>query len=241
MTIRPILIALVLFNFHFGSTAQSILKGKIYEAETDSIIGAVNISNLTTKQSARSGSNGGYTIAGTEGEKVVFSITGFRPDTVIITYSMLLTQYDITLRRQFISLNPVKVVSSYQADSVSRRNYYNYVYEKQPGITGRNRPANGVGIVLSPLSFFSHEARQKRQLKKRLIKEEQEYYIDRSFPAEWVQQITGLQGDSLSLFMYRYRPGYSFCRKTSREKMLVYINDKLKEFKKPAYNMDSHY
>ena len=232
MLIRPILIALLLFNFYSDAAAQSVLKGKIYEGETDAVLSAVNIYNVNSKQSARSDINGEYTIAVTEGERVIFSITGFRPDTVIATYSMLLTQYDVALHRQFVLLKPVSVTGSYRDDSLARRRYYNYLYEKQPGITGRNRPADGVGIVLSPLSYFSGEARQKRQLKKRLIKEEHEYYIDRCFPAVWVEQLTGLHGDSLSLFMYRYRPDYSFCRKTSREKMLIYINDKLKEFKK---------
>ena len=240
MISRPLFITSFLFSFYFDSSAQSLLKGKIYEAGTDSIMTAVNIYNLKTKQSARPDIGGNYQITGTEGEQVVFSITGFRPDTVTITYSLLLTQYDVTLYRQVLLLKPVNVVSSYQADSLVRRNYYGYIYEKQPGITGRNRPADGVGVVVSPLSYFSHEARQKRQLKKRLIEEEREYYIDRSFPVEWIEQLTSLHGDSLSLFMYRYRPSYSFCRKTSREKMVIYINDKLKEFKKAGLPYNIH-
>jgi len=224
-----------------GINAQSILKGKIYEAQTDSAIAAVNVYNLNTKQFARSGINGNYTIAAAEGEQLVFSMTGFNPDTVIVTYSMLLTQYDVTLYKQIITLKNVTVTSSYMADSMARRNYYSHIYEKQPGITGRNTPANGFGISVSPFSYFSHEAQQKRQLKKRLIKQEQENYVDRCFPIEWVANLTGLRGDSLSRFMSLYRPSYSFCRKNSREKMLFYINDKLKdyindklkEFKKP--------
>ena len=231
MIFRPILIISLLLIFCSNINAQSFLKGKIYEAETDSAIAAVNVYNLNTKQSVRSGFPG-YTISASEGEKVVFSMAGFQADTITVVYSMLLTQYDVTLYKQVILLKPVTVTNSYQADSLARRNYYSYVYEKQPGITGRNRPAEGFGVVLSPLSYFSHEARQKRQLKKQLVKQEREDYIDRSFPAEWVAQLTSLHGDSLSLFIYRYRPTYSFCRKTSREKMLIYINDKLKEFKK---------
>ena len=233
MILRSIVTALLLLTL-CEINAQAIVKGKIYEAQTDSVIAAVNVYNLNTKQSARSGINGNYAIAAAEGEQLVFSMAGFNADTVTVTYSMLLTQYDVTLHKQVITLRTVTVTSSYQADSLARRNYYSHVYEKQPGITGRNTPANGFGVVLSPLSFFSHEARQKRHLKKRLIKEEQEDYIDRSFPIQWVERLTNLHGDSLYRFMARYRPSYSFCRKSSREKMLLYINDKLKEFKNPA-------
>ena len=208
-----------------------MLKGKIYEAQTESVMAAVNVYNLNTKQIARSGMDGNYLIVAAEGERLVFSMTGFNPDTVTVTFSMLLTQYDVTLQRQIVTLKNVTVTSSYQADSLARRNYYSNIYEKQPGITGRNTPANGFGISLSPISYFLHDARQKRQLKKRLIKQEQENYVDRCFPVDWVARLTGLRGDSLFRFMSLYRPSYSFCRKNSREQMLLYVNEKFKEFK----------
>ena len=210
-----------------------MLKGKIYEAQTDSSIAAVNVYNLHTKQLVRSGIGGNYAIAAAEDQQIVFSMTGFKPDTVTVTYSMLLTQYDVTLYKQVVVLKNVTVISSYEVDSMERRNYYSNIYEKQPGITGRNTPASGFGISLSPFSYFSSEARQKRQLKKRLIKQEQEDYIDRCFPVEWVANLTGLRGDSLSRFMTLYRPSISFCREKSRQEILYYISDKFKEFKKP--------
>jgi hypothetical protein len=231
MMIFRLLIASLLFSICCDINGQNVLKGKIYEAQTDSTIAAVNVYNLNTKQISRSGMDGNYLIAATEDDRLVFSMTGFKPDTVTVTYSMLLTQYDVTLYRQIVILKNVTVTSSYQADSLARRNYYDNIYEKQPGITGRNTPAHGFGISFSPVSYFSHDARQKRQLKKRLIKQEQETYVDRCFPVDWVARLTGLRGDSLFRFMALYRPSYSFCRKNSKEQMLFYISDKFKEFK----------
>ena len=233
MIFRLIATTLFLFSICSQVKAQLIVKGKIYDAETDSVIVAVNVYNLNTKQSARSGTDGNYAIAAAEGERLVFSITGFKPDTVTVIYHMLLIQNDVTLRKQIVTLKNVTVTSSYMADSLERRNYYSNIYEKQPGITGRNTPSTGFGISVSPLSYFSYRAKQKRQLKKRLIRQEEEEYVDRSFPVEWVARLTGLRGDSLSRFMTLYRPSYSFCRKNTKEKMLLYISDKFKEFKKP--------
>jgi hypothetical protein len=226
-----LLIASLLLSICCDIHGQHVLKGKIYEAQTDSVIAAVNVYNLNTKRSAHSGRDGNYVIAATEDDRLVFSMTGFKPDTVTVTYSMLLTQHDVTLYTQVVTLKNVTVTSSYQADSLARRNYYSNIYEKQAGITGRNTPANGFGITLSPFSYFSHEAHQKRQLKKRLIKQEEENYVDRCFPVDWVAKLTGLSGDSLFRFMSLYRPSYSFCRKNSREQMLLYVNEKFKEFK----------
>jgi hypothetical protein len=231
MTFRPILILLLLLNQCFEIIAQDKVKGKIYEAQTDSTIRGVNVYNLNTKLSIRSGSDGSYTITAAEGDRIVFSITGYKPDTATVIYSMLLALHDVTLQKEIITLKNVTVTSSYQMDSLARRNYYNQVFAKQPGITGRNTPSHGVGISLSPFSYFSRETKQKRLLKKRLIKQEEEIYVDRSFPIEWVSKVTGLRGDSLIRFMTLYRPSYKFCRNNNREKMLIYINDKLKEFK----------
>ena len=232
MIFRPTLILLLLLNIFFEIDAQDNVKGKIYDAQTDSTIAEVNVFNLNTKQSVRSGSDGSYTIAASEGDRIMFSRIGFMPDTATVIYSMLLALHDVTLYKEIITLRNVTVTSSYQKDSLSRRNFYSDIYARQPGITGLNTPSYGFGVSVSPLSYFSYRAKQKRQLKKRLLKQEEESYVDRSFPKEWVSKLTGLRGDSLSRFMMLYRPSYKFCRENNREKMLLYVNDKLKEFKK---------
>jgi hypothetical protein len=140
---------------------------------------------------------------------------------------------DITLKPKPIVLEEVKLTTrSYQLDSMERRAYYSNIWDRRnAGITGGHTPG-GVGISLSPLSFFSRESKQKRQLKKRLARYEEEAFIEHSFPSAWVQRLTGLKGDSLRLFLYRYRPSYAFCRKTDELGMIVYINDRLKEFRR---------
>lgn len=232
MLLRPIQLALLFFTVSAGIYGQTIVKGKVYEAITDSVIKGVNVFNLNTKQSFRTDVDGSYSITAAEGEQLVFSIVGYRPDTVTVEFSMLLTQHDVTLYREVISLKNVTVTSSYSADSLARRNYYSDAYNL-PGITGRNTPQHGFGVSVSPFSYFSYRAKQQRQLKKKLIKQEQEYYVDRAFPKAWVAAVTGLTGDSLTRFMVLYRPSYSFCRKSSKEQMLIYVSEKLKEFKKP--------
>ena len=231
MNFRPTLILLLLLNTCFEIAAQDNVKGKIYEAQTDSTISGVNVFNLNTKQSVRSGSDGSYAIAASEGDRIMFSRVGFKPDTATVIHSMLLALYEVTLYKEIITLKNVTVTSSYQMDSLTRRNFYSDIYARQPGITGLNTPSYGFGISVSPLSYFSYRAKQKRQLKKRLLKQEEESYVDRSFPKEWVSKLTGLRGDSLSRFMMLYRPSYKFCRENNREKMLLYISDKLKQFK----------
>lgn len=233
MTLRRAnLLYLLLFVSVTGSS-QQFLTGKVYEASTDSVLPGVSVFNVKTNEIIRSGQDGSYSIAASENDRVIFSMAGFTPDTITVVFHMLLVPQDVTLSIRAVLLTGVTVTGSYSADSLARRNAYRNIYDSLTGITGRNRPTDGFGISISPLSYFSKKAKRQRELKKRLIKDEQDSYIDHSFPVEWVQRLTGLQGDSLNLFMYRYRPSYEFCRKTDRTGMLVYINDKLKEFRKP--------
>lgn len=213
--------------------AQQKVSGKIYSQETDSIIPFSTVSNRHTRHSFYAAKDGAYSIAASEGDTLIFSSSGFKPKTVVVEYYMLLTEYDVALQTKVITLAPVKVQSSYSRDSAERREYYADAFKKKPGITGRNGPDDGVGVSISPLSFFSSKSKSERELKKRLLREDKEDFIDRSFPPELVKQLTGLHDDSLVQFLYRYRPSYKFSRKTNRTQMIIYINDKFKEFKNP--------
>jgi len=233
---RSILVVLMLMSYSRSLSAQQHVQGRIYSAITDSVIPAATVYNKKLKMARYAARDGSYRIFADEGDTLIFSAAGFIPDTVPVLFHLLLTPYDVTLARKVILLESVKVTSSYQKDSMERHNYYEAIFKKQPGITGYNGPEKGFGVVLSPLSYFSNASKQKRVLKRRLLLQDQEDYIDRAFPKEWVQRLTGLEGDSLHLFLYSYRPSYAFCRKNDRMGMMLYINDKLKEFRRPKKN-----
>jgi hypothetical protein len=233
MTCRHLLVLVLLLNGSAFLFAQQQVEGRIYSAATDSLIGSVIVYNKSQKLVKSSRRDGYYSVTAVEGDTLIFSATGFLSDTTVVQLHMLLTRYDVTLQLRIVTLQNVKVVSTYRQDSLQRRIDYRNIYKKQPGVTGFNAPADGFGVVLSPVSYFSKKAKNIRTLKKRLLKGEQDDYVDRSFPKEWVSRLTGLKDDSLRLFMYQYRPSYNFCRKTDRSGMLIYVNDKLKEFLKP--------
>jgi hypothetical protein len=233
---RPTAILIFLFLFRLpGVSAQTTIQGKIYDGKTDSLLPGVTIMNITGKSFLLSDKNGQYSISARENDLLVFSYSGYAPDTIPVENYMFYTRFDVTLKPKPLELKAVTVVSTnYHTDSLNRSVYYSYILNKrEPGITGRNTPG-GFGISLSPLSHFSKESKQRRTLKKRLAQEEKDSYIDHLFNGELVKRLTRLEGDSLRLFMYNKRPSYEFCRKSSPEEMIVYISDSLKEFRKPA-------
>ena len=228
---RIFIIFIIIISTYQGVCQQ--VSGRVFAGETDSVLRYASILNLNSRAVSVSGTDGRYAIAASEGDSLMFSAIGYIPDTVKVEFHMLHTQLDISLPQRIISLGMVRVISDYSADSLARREYYKHIY-RQPGITGYNRPQYGFGISISPISHFSRESKQKRLLKKRLLMQERDAYIDLAFPVEWVERLTGLHGDSLRMFMYRYRPSYDFCRSSDRTGMLVYINDRLREFRKPS-------
>jgi len=122
-------------------------------------------------------------------------------------------------------------LSNYQLDSIQRKEDYAWLDQTHKvRLAGDQTPTDGVGIGFSPVTYFSSEQKDLRQLRQRVKSEEKDFYIDSRFPPSYVSMVTGLKGDSLQLFMVTYRPTYKFSRNASNEDILLYINEKLKVF-----------
>ncbi|MBO9618192.1 MAG: hypothetical protein J7539_04065 [Niabella sp.] len=221
---------LMLFTATAFSQTKTYLKGNIFLYSNDSPVPGATITNLSTKKSSVSTSAGTYEIPASNKDIVIFSASGLKSDTVKVEEQLLKTGYDVGLTVDGTMLKNVTVSSSYQLDSLRRRGDYSKIYEKQPGLTGGNTPQAGFGLVLSPISYFSKNAKKTRQFRKRLAKEEEDAYIDYVFSPMWVSKLTGLKDDSLHLFLYKYRPSYEMARALDRPSMIAYINDRYKEF-----------
>ncbi|WP_290797001.1 carboxypeptidase-like regulatory domain-containing protein [Flavihumibacter sp. UBA7668] len=212
------------------SIAQQQLSGTIFDATTDSTLQDVFIINLNSNQTTVVSKSGRYNIPAAEGNRIVFTAIGYEPDTLKVEFHMFVTGYDISLKQRYNLLKTVVVTErDYQTDSLERREAYRHILDDPlPGITGRNTPSSGFGVVLSPASFFSSKSKQERELKKKLLYNEKVAYVDFKFSRSFVQRYTGLKGDSLQTFLLRFRPSYEFCRQSNQEDMINYINEKLK-------------
>ena len=214
---------------------QRPLAGKITKKASNEIIAGASISNQTKHVYNVSDMGGNYRIAATEGDTLIFSSAGYLPDTIIIQTIDLVSGLYVSLTPFFVALPSVTVSeNAYQADSIKRREEYSFILDKKHPVklVNEKRVGDAPGLNFSPIGYFSTREKQKRRLKKRLIQQEEDYYIDYKFSAERVSQLSGLKGDSLKTFVKLYRPSYEFCRKTDNQLMLVYINDKLKLFMK---------
>lgn len=217
-----------------SSTAQQTLTGKIRRRSSNEIVPSVSVINISQKRTNVSDMGGNYKIPAKIGDTITFSSAGYLPDTAIVGKWMFDEKegYMVALQPHVVALPSVEVdeASNYRLDSLKRREEYAWVYPThRRRLVGSETPV-GFGIVISPLDYFGKRETQKRRLRKRLKQEEIDYYIDFRFPAPYVSRVTGLQGDSLRIFMYRYRPTYKFCREASNQDILLYINESLKKY-----------
>ncbi len=224
----------LLLFFSCEGFAQRSFMGKIHKKGGPELLMYVTIQNRNKQKFNESDMGGNFKIAAEQGDTVLFTSAGYKPDTVIVSAYMLAEPFDIYMEPHVVTLAAVRVgsLSNYQMDSLERWKDYDWLAPKAKiKLTDKERHGDGVGISFSP-QFKTDEDKQKARLKKRLEEEEQEFYIDFRFSKEYVTRLTHFQGDTLQRFMKEYRPVYSFCRDASSQDMLLYVNDCLKKFKK---------
>jgi len=139
---RCITTFLVMVFILSAAGAQQLLKGKIYDKQTDSVLVATTIFNATKKVYALSAREGDYSIDAREGDKIIFTSVGYLPDTVKVLNYMIDAGYDVTMTLKNSLLKNVTVKSaSYQQDSLNR--CFLQPAQKRNGIKNRSAKRRG--------------------------------------------------------------------------------------------------
>jgi hypothetical protein len=226
----------LLLGLSIKGNAQQFLTGKVYVKGSSDTLISVSIHNITTQRYDLSDEDGSFRIQAVPGNHIAFSSVGHKTDTITVTASDLTASYPVYLEIKPQTLQAARVeYSNYQLDSMDRRKEYSWIYDH--GSERRfeqDRKGDGVGVSMNIFRNTSTEAKQRERLEKRLLREEQDYYVDFRYNKEYVAKITHLQGDSLKAFMKKFRPSYDYCRKAATVDILVYINDCYKQYVKPA-------
>jgi hypothetical protein len=218
-------------------TTKQNLHGRIKRQLTTEVLPNVSVFNLTISKINRSDAGGNYRIDARPGDTIIFSSAGYLPDTNYVATWMFEEQdgYNIYLRPNIVSLPSAFVdqLSNYEKDSLLRREEEAWIYRQhQDAVISDTNFTQGFGLSFD-LNFYSKQQKEKRRLRKRLDKEEKDFFIDFRCPPAFIERITGLHDDSLRLFLLHYRPSYDFCRKASTEDIFLYINDQVKKYRHP--------
>jgi len=152
----------------------------------------------------------------------------------------------IELEPKIISLKTVTVHGDldFKADSIRNRaawaKQFNYtgptVMDAFRGSTN-GQPFEFISInPLVLIAALTKKSSPEYKFKKMLIIDEHEQYVDEHFNKGIVSRVTGLKGDTLSVFLTQYRPAYEFVKKSTDYEIEVYIKQSLEKFKKEGFS-----
>ena len=197
----------------FLADAQGVLKGAVYEGESNSKMPNVFIRDNNTKQLTITDKSGNFSIKTESGHILIFESPGYISDTLYVTD---LVSKKIILATKSITLRQVNITSTRQAFDPHKE--YPEVYTKSKL------------YVLSPSSWFGKEAVDARRLKNYFKNEAEERHIDEVFNVSYVGSIVPLKGKDLESFMTLYRPSYAFLMDNNGPSLAAYINDCYKKY-----------
>ncbi|BAV09613.1 hypothetical protein [Filimonas lacunae] len=212
-----------------AQTTQKIYYGYLRDSAMGSAIVNATVTNQQTKQIVETDKLGFFAIPVNKGDLLLFSAIGYGqdslrffpylPDTTHIELPRLATKLDVTVKSTSYS--------KYQQDSADRRE--RFLADAGPRDKTFTKASSGAGLGIN--LKWNKKDRLRKQTYDHFEEQEQQHYIDYRFNPETVGYYTRLKGDSLNLFMGRFRPDYEFLRKnTTIQDLIYYLNEKLKIF-----------
>ncbi len=183
-------------------------------------------------------SNGNYVIQVDLSDSLRFSYLGRATQMFPVSMMNSTTGFDIALHVKPTELAEVRVApKNYRMDSLQNRKDYEKIFNyHKPGLAISDG-ANGAGLDLDELINVFRFKRNRRlaAFQARLIEDEQDKFIDHRFTRYTVKKITGLDGDSLDAFMFRYRPSFAFTKVASDYEFYDYIKLAFQEYQRQLH------
>lgn len=216
------------------------MQGIVFDKETKGRLIHVNMYNTRLQQAVYNNSKGEFSINTKTGDKLIFSLEGYKSDTLIVRNQ---TSLIIFLEKKAIQLPQVTVKDS----TLSAKEKYEELKKQFNTLhrIGNNKDLvsigpGGVGLSIDALwSAFSREGKNARKLMAIMERDYQNDFIDARFNPAIVSQVTGLINDRLYIFLQKYKPSFYFAAKASDYEMLEYIKMSYNRFKNnPYYKQD---
>lgn len=213
----------------FTSKAQSVvIEGYITDTITHAPLYPATILDQKTGAATFTDSSGYYKIRVYNGTTIGYTYLGYYKSTYSVPAGLtnIIHNVEMIPKQERLGEVTIRSLTPYQLDSLDRASTFGH-YLDQPDVHVINPKTHSkydipnpnyndaFGIELNPFSLLSKSGKAKRHFKERYSASEQESFIDSRYTPALVHKLTGLSGDSLSLFLYRFRPGYLFARRAT--------------------------
>lgn len=210
---------------------QKTVDGVVFDKDSKDRIAKVNVQNITTGKSIYNTFKGEFKIEAQPGDMLVFTKFDHHPDTLKIKNGESLAVY---MKPKAIQLREVIVrdtVLNPQKRLAATKNDYTRVFGTLNNQDLLSFGPGGAGLGIDAIwNALSRSGRNAAHLRETIEKDYQQNVIDYRFNRTYVGAITNLQGEQLTNFMIRYRPGYYMVKTASDYEFIASIKTNLKRF-----------
>ena len=222
-------------------TAQIQLSGTVYDSTKRNLVMGVQVI-CTCGTMSFTDSAGNYTIYVGEKDSVFFFFSNKPTQKFAVAAIRDYSAFDISISMhvpgRYKQLKEIIVYGkNRRQDSIENRLQYDKVFNRDRGgvrFTGANPEAGmSAGLDLDALInvFRFRKNKSMALFQQRLIKEEQDRYIDYRFNKTIVQRLTKLkEGPQLDEFMVLYRPEYELLTQILDIELYLYIQGMAKRY-----------
>lgn len=219
---------LLVFSFVCPVWGQLRITGTVYDLSKKIGLEAVSVMS-TSGTGTTTNKEGRYSLLVTEKDSIWFSYLN-KPTPKYAVFSIPnINSFDVSLHVAVTTLPEVRVMPpSYKRDSIQNRLDYAKAFNFQkPGVgtVMSVGPNGGAGLDITEFINMFKFRRNRRMLafQDRLLREEEEKFIDHRFSRTLIIKLTQLRGAALDTFISRYRPTVEFTRFSTDYEFQSYI------------------
>jgi len=222
---------ILFFLFLTNTVAGQVrISGTVYDLSKKIGLEAVSVLS-TTGTGTVTDKSGHFSIMANENDSIWFSYLNKPTPKYPVLSIQNLNNFEISLHVAIVTLPEVRIMPrSYRRDSVQNRLDYAKAFDFQkPGVGSvlSVGPGGGAGLDINEFINMFKFRRNRRMLafQDRLLREEEERFIDHRFSRTLIIKLTQLRGGALDTFIARYRPTVEFTQYSTDYEFQSYIKN----------------
>lgn len=204
------------------------MHGHVMDAGNNQPMQGVNVYNIYTEERIQTSKDGEFLVKIDEGQLVEFRKDGYKILRVRIPRGKRPSYFKVIMEKTGTDVedyvNSRGTAPDYKTDSMRYYALYKETLE-YPRLTG-------VEAIQHPFSAMSKKNRQIWAFQDEYRFYQEQKFIDYTFNPKLVNSITGLQGDSLQVYMEIFRPSYQYLRSMSEYAYYNYIKRTVEAYRK---------
>ena len=237
---KHIILYIILCTWVVPCISQIKISGSVFDSTKRNLVEGVQVL-CTCGTMSFSDSTGSYSIFAGENDSLFFYFRSKPTQMFAVSSIKNYNTFDISLHLyipgKYKQLKEIIVYgNTRRQDSIENRLQYEKVFRFSPGISLSNAaPESGIGVGLDLESLINvfkfRRNRSMLRFQERLIKEEQDRYIDYRFNENIIEKLTPLEkGENMNVFRQLYRPQYEWLTTALDIELYQYIQLAAKEF-----------